>query len=81
MSIRGPGPSFGEGNTYVLQEILGLTDEAVAGLRADGVVTDAPVGAKPEPAIDLSVMLENGALARLDADYLTEPVSAQRASA
>jgi crotonobetainyl-CoA:carnitine CoA-transferase CaiB-like acyl-CoA transferase len=70
VSIRGCAPDFGEGNVYVLQEILGLADDAVARLRAEGVVTDAPVGVDPLPAIDLSVMLANGALARMDADYL-----------
>ena len=74
VSIRGKAPDFGEGNTYVLEEILGLGEAAVAGLRADGVVTDAPVGIAPPWAADLEVMLGNGALVRIDADYL-EPIT------
>jgi crotonobetainyl-CoA:carnitine CoA-transferase CaiB-like acyl-CoA transferase len=74
VSIRGRAPDFGEGNDYVLGAVLGLGDEAVAQLRESGIVTDAPVGAGRLEPVDLEVLLENGALARLDPDYL-EPIT------
>lgn len=40
--IRLPPPSFGEHNHWVFRHLLGLSDEEVEGLRAEGVTGDAP---------------------------------------
>jgi crotonobetainyl-CoA:carnitine CoA-transferase CaiB-like acyl-CoA transferase len=43
--LKAPAPVFGEGNRYVLKDILGLEDEAIEKLYADGIVSDEFVGA------------------------------------
>jgi crotonobetainyl-CoA:carnitine CoA-transferase CaiB-like acyl-CoA transferase len=40
--IRRPAPLFGEHNTYVLRDVIGLTDEEIEALRAEGVIADVP---------------------------------------
>ena len=40
--VRMPAPAFGQHNHYVLQDILGLEDEAVAELYASGITADMP---------------------------------------
>ena len=69
VATRGPGPDFGEGAAWVLEEVLGLDRAAASALRAAGVVTDAPVGMAPVEPLDLAVMLRSGALIRIDDDY------------
>jgi crotonobetainyl-CoA:carnitine CoA-transferase CaiB-like acyl-CoA transferase len=39
---RRAAPTFGQHTDEVLHDLLGMTDDAVAALRAQGVVTDAP---------------------------------------
>lgn len=41
-SIRRPGPAFGEHNRYILQGLLGLTEEEIQGLYGLGIVADEP---------------------------------------
>jgi crotonobetainyl-CoA:carnitine CoA-transferase CaiB-like acyl-CoA transferase len=40
--VRLPAPSFGEHNDYVFRTLLGLTDEEIARLQAEGVTGSAP---------------------------------------
>jgi crotonobetainyl-CoA:carnitine CoA-transferase CaiB-like acyl-CoA transferase len=40
--VRLPAPSFGEHNSYVFRKLLGLTDEEIAGLEAEGVTGSVP---------------------------------------
>jgi crotonobetainyl-CoA:carnitine CoA-transferase CaiB-like acyl-CoA transferase len=40
--IRLPAPSFGEHNSWVFRELLGLSEEEIAALKAEGVTADAP---------------------------------------
>lgn len=40
--IRLPAPGFGEHNAYVLRDLLGLGEEAIARLYAEGVTADDP---------------------------------------
>jgi crotonobetainyl-CoA:carnitine CoA-transferase CaiB-like acyl-CoA transferase len=41
--VRLPPPAFAQHNDYVFRDVLGLSEEEVAALRADGVIGDAPV--------------------------------------
>ena len=42
--VRSPAPQFGQHTDEVLIELLGLSDAALADLRADGTIADRPVG-------------------------------------
>ena len=42
-----PAPGLGEHNHYVLGELLGLSDEDIATLEAQGIIGTRPVGAAP----------------------------------
>jgi len=42
---RSPAPTLGEHTEEVLREVLGLGDEAIAELRAEGIVGERPAGA------------------------------------
>jgi formyl-CoA transferase len=71
IGVRGCGPRFGEAAAWTLEALLALDDAHSAELRTQGVVTGAPVGAMAAAPLDLAVMLEWGALARVDQDYRT----------
>ena len=38
-----PAPCFGEHNRYVFSELLGLSDEEIAALTRDGIVSEQPL--------------------------------------
>ncbi len=40
--MRRPAPAFGEHNGYVLGELLGLSEEEIAALEAEGVTGTTP---------------------------------------
>ena len=40
--VRLPAPSFGEHNAYVFGELLGLSDDEIAQLEAEGVTGTTP---------------------------------------
>jgi crotonobetainyl-CoA:carnitine CoA-transferase CaiB-like acyl-CoA transferase len=42
--VSGPAPAFGEGNAYVLGEVLGRPAAEIEALRRDHVITDEPQG-------------------------------------
>ncbi|MEE8370302.1 MAG: CoA transferase, partial [Dehalococcoidia bacterium] len=75
MTSRGPAPKLGEHNREVLQGLLGLSDEELAGLEEEKAIGDAPVFAAPVEAIranlqwPLEALLEMGALAAIEPDY------------
>ncbi len=72
---RGPAPKLGEHNREVLQGLLGLSDEELAGLEAEKAIGDAPLFEAPVEAIrtnlqwPLEALLEMGALAALEPDF------------
>ena len=72
---RGPAPSLGEHNREVLQGLLGLTDEELAGLQEAKAIGNAPEFAVPVELMQAMVQwpltsyLQMGALAALEPDY------------
>ena len=45
VSIRRPAPLLGEHNAYILQELLGMSDEEIQSLADDQIIGTAPLGA------------------------------------
>ena len=67
--IRRPAPTLGEGNQYVLGEVLGLGREEVQRLRGEGVIGEALVGGNTPSVIPLDQQVELGWIAGYDPDY------------
>jgi len=69
VAISGRAPRFGEANDYVLRELAGLDDAAIAELRAAGIVADEPLDPPPPRPQDLQLLLSTRILTRVDPDY------------
>jgi crotonobetainyl-CoA:carnitine CoA-transferase CaiB-like acyl-CoA transferase len=68
VAIAGRAPRFGEHNDYVLTKLAGLDHAAVEHLRAERVVTDAPVRPPAARPLPVEAMARRGTL-RMDTDY------------
>lgn len=62
-------PRFGEGNRYVLSEVLGLSEAEVERLREAGVVADRPRVAVVGAPLNLEYLQRVGAIAEVDRNY------------
>jgi crotonobetainyl-CoA:carnitine CoA-transferase CaiB-like acyl-CoA transferase len=60
-----PGHAVGSDNAAILHDVLGLTDEEIAGLEQRGAIGAAPPG-RPRPAASDDVRIERGELSRVD---------------
>jgi crotonobetainyl-CoA:carnitine CoA-transferase CaiB-like acyl-CoA transferase len=75
VGARGDAPRLGEHNREVLQGLLGLSDEEMAGLQEAKVIGDTPEFAFPLQVVramvqwPLTSFLQMGALAALEPDY------------
>ena len=71
----GGAPALGEHNREVLQGLLGLSDDELAGLQETKVIGDTPEFAVPLQVVQamvqwpLTSLLQMGALAALEPDY------------
>ena len=70
MSIRGPGPMFGQNNEDLLKELLALDEATYQGLLDDTIITTTPASGDPSPQMEPSRAVELGLLADYDPDYL-----------
>ena len=70
MSIRGPGPKFGQDNELLLQELLGLDDATYQGLLQDTIITNTPTSGEASPQMEPTRALELGLIGGYDPDYL-----------
>jgi formyl-CoA transferase len=69
LKVRSSSPDLGEGNDFVLRDLLALDPDRVAGLRSAGVVSDGPVNPPPLPRIDLDALLATGEMRTVDPEF------------
>jgi crotonobetainyl-CoA:carnitine CoA-transferase CaiB-like acyl-CoA transferase len=67
--IKKPGPRFGEDNDAILRDVLGMTPEQIAELKANKVVCDLPTNPGISGTMDTDMMLSLGTLSAVDKDY------------
>ena len=66
----GPGPTFGQDNRPLLQELLGLDEAIYQGLLDGTIITNTPTSGDASPQMEPSRAVELGLLADYDPDYL-----------
>ena len=69
LAIRGPGPTFGQDNRALLQDLLGLDDATYHGLVQDTIITTTPNSGEAAPQMEPRQAVEMGLLADWDPDY------------
>ena len=69
LSIRGPGPAFGQDNAALLQDLLGMEETAYQDLAAAGIIAEIPTSGEASPQAEPSRAVELGLLAEYDPDY------------
>ena len=69
VGIGKAGPMLGEDNRYVLSEVLGFSDDEIAGLEAAGAVGQTLLGASEPASVPLDRQVELGWTVDYDSDY------------
>ena len=69
LRIRGPAPTFGQDNTPLLQELLGIDEATYQQFVRDAVISSAPTSGDPSPQIPRDQAVASGLLAGWDPDY------------
>ncbi len=69
LSIRGPGPTFGQDNETLLCDLLGLDAAAYQRLAQDAIVATTPTTGEAAPQMEPSRAVKMGLLAAYDPDY------------
>jgi crotonobetainyl-CoA:carnitine CoA-transferase CaiB-like acyl-CoA transferase len=69
LGIGGPAPRLGEGNDYVLRQVLGLGPDEIDKLRLEGVIGETPVRGRPPASIPLEQQVELGWTVEQDPEY------------
>ena len=69
LSVRGPGPTFGQDNELLLRELLGLDAGAYQGLLDNAIISTTPTSGEASPQMEPNRALELGLLAEYDPDY------------
>ena len=64
--VRGPAPDLGEANSYVLAEMLGLSQDTIARLRDEQVIGEELSGGTAPGVVPLERQAELGWIARYD---------------
>ena len=67
--VRGPGPALGEGNLYVLRDLLGLAPQEIERLEREQVIGQRPVGVEPPRPLPLGQQKALGWIQDYDEDY------------
>ena len=68
VAIRKPAPMLGEGNDYVLGQVLGLETQAIRRLEQDGVIGRTPSGAASPSVVPLDRQVELGWIVEHDGE-------------
>ena len=69
--VRGPGPRWGEANSYVLRGLLGYDDARVQALYDREIVTERPLNPGLALPHELESLVASGVLAYVDEDSLS----------
>ena len=69
LSIRGPGPKFGQDNEAMLKELLAMDEAAYQALLDDTIITTTPTSGDASPQMEPTRAVELGLLAEYDPDY------------
>lgn len=69
LSIRGPGPTFGQDNETLLRDLLGLDAAAYQQLAQDAIVATTPTTGEAAPQMEPGRAVAMGLLADYDPDY------------
>lgn len=69
MSIKSPAPGLGEHNRYVLQGILGYSEDRYAALEKAGIVATQPTNPRKAAVLTPEERVQQGRLAYHDPDY------------
>jgi len=70
--IKGPAPRLGEGNHYVLTELLGIDQARLKTFAEEWTIGTKPEGGGAPQAIPLDEQVELGFIAEYDAGYLDQ---------
>ena len=69
VKVRGPAPMLGEGNEYVLGEVMGLDAAEIQALADDGAIGEQPIGATTPGAVSLERQVELGWTVSYDPEF------------
>jgi crotonobetainyl-CoA:carnitine CoA-transferase CaiB-like acyl-CoA transferase len=69
VKVRGPAPILGEGNEYVLGEVMGLGADEIQALRDEGAIGEHPIGATTPGAVSLERQVELGWTVSYDPEF------------
>jgi len=67
--IKKGGPRFGEDNTAILRDIVGMSAKQIDAARANGIISDIPTNPGISGTMNTEMMLELGTLNALDKNY------------
>ncbi len=67
--IKKGGPRFGEDNTAILRDIVGMSTDQIESARANGIISDSPTNPGISGTMNTDMMLELGTLSGLDKNY------------
>ena len=69
VQVRGEAPRLGEGNEYVLGDVLGLNSAEIEDLRKKGVIGEELLGGGAPSTVPLARQEELGWIVRHEPDY------------
>lgn len=67
--IKKGGPRFGEDNTAILRDIVGMSADQIESARANGIISDSPTNPGISGTMNTDMMLELGTLSGVDKNY------------